>query len=69
MISEIIQYIYTYEGSPWNWEVMLDIFERMQQRLQKVVAYMQEWCSLCKVILQLIFACLFTMIIYREHIA
>ena len=48
---------------------MLHIFERMQHRLQKVVAYMEEWCSLCKVILQVIFACLFTIIIHREHIA
>ena len=61
MISEIIQYIHR--------RVMLHMSERMQHRLQKVVAYMEEWCSLCKVILQVIFAWLFTMIIYREHIA
>ena len=48
---------------------MLHIFERMQQRLQTVVAYMEELCSLCKVILQAIFACLLTIIVYREHIA
>ena len=35
---------------------MLHIFERMHQRLQKVVAYMEEWRSLCTVILQVIFA-------------
>ena len=46
---------------------MLHIFERTQQCLQKVVC--KRLCSLCKVILQVIFACLFTIIIYREHTA
>ena len=68
MISEIIQYIHR-RVLLETWEVMLHIFQRMQQCLQKVVAYMEEWCSLCKVILQLMFACLFSFMIYREHIA
>ena len=30
--------------------------------------YFEEWCSLCKVILQVMFPCLFSFIIYRKHI-
>ena len=36
---------------------------------QRVVAYIEEWCSLCKVILHVLFANLFSFVVYREHIA
>jgi hypothetical protein len=42
---------------------MPHIFQRTQQCLQKVVAYMEEWCSLCKIILKVMFAWVFSFII------
>ena len=64
MIFEIITYIHR--------RVFPEIGKRMQEFLQKVVAYMEEWCPSCKTILRLMFAwlcsfmnsCLFKMHIF-----
>jgi len=68
MISEMFQCIHRRVLPEIGKYIMLHIFQRMQQFLQRVLACMEQWCSLCKVILQLMFAILFSFIINREHI-
>ena len=47
---------------------MLLIFQTMPHFLQRD-CYIEEWRSLCKIILQVQFANSFSFIVYREHIA